>query len=74
MSVAMPKSKQSPASTTASEPLLVTTKVAAGLLSVSTWEIRRLCRKGQLAFKRLSKTNWLVNFQSLKAYAEGRAA
>ena len=55
------------------EPLLLTTSAAAELLSVSPWEIRRLCRKGQLAYKKLSKTNWLVTFKSVKTFAEVRA-
>jgi hypothetical protein len=51
------------------EPLLVTTARAAELLSVSPWEVRRLCRKDLLAYKRLSKTNWLIVVQSLKKFA-----
>jgi excisionase family DNA binding protein len=61
-----------------SEPLLVTTAAAAELLSVSTWEVRRLIRKGLLAHKRLSKTHWLIPMKSVRAFAEvsanGRAA
>jgi helix-turn-helix protein len=53
-----------------SEPLLVTTAHAAELLSISTWEVRRLVRKGQLAHKKLSKTNWLVTMRSVRAFAE----
>ena len=51
------------------EPLLVTTAHAAELLSVSPWEIRRLVRKGLLAHKKLSKTNWLIPMSSLKKFA-----
>jgi Helix-turn-helix domain len=60
------------------EPLLVTTAHAAELLSVSPWEVRRLVRKGQLAHKKLSRTNWLVTMRSIRAFAEvsmtGRAS
>jgi len=60
------------------EPFLITTKQAAALLSVSPWEVRRLCRKNQLAYKRLSKTNWLITTKSIRAFADvsttGRAS
>jgi hypothetical protein len=60
------------------EPLLVTTAHAAKLLSISTWEVRRLVRKGLLAHKKLSKTNWLITIKSIRAFADvtanGRAA
>ena len=60
------------------EPLLVTTAYAAKLLSISTWEVRRLVRKGSLAHKKLSKTNWLITMKSIRAFADvtanGRAA
>ena len=55
------------------DPLLVTTAHAAELLSISTWEVRRLVRKGLLAHKKLSRTNWLVTMKSLRAFAEVRA-
>lgn len=55
------------------EPLLVTTAQAAELLSVSTWEIRRLVRKGLLTHRKLSKTNWLIQMASLKKFAGGAA-
>lgn len=60
-----------------SEPLLVTTAHAAELLSISTWEVRRLVRKGLLAHKKLSRTNWLVTMRSVRSFAEvstGRAS
>lgn len=70
------KEKQSPVPYP--EPLLVTTAQAAELLSVSAWEIRRLIRRGLLAHKKLSKTNWLVTMKSVRAFADvsanGRAA
>jgi len=60
------------------EPLLVTTAHAAELLSISTWEVRRLVRRGVLAHKQLSKTNWLIPMRSVRAFADvsanGRAA
>ncbi len=60
------------------ELLLVTTAHAAELLSISTWEIRRLVRKGLLAHKKLSKTHWLIPMKSVRAFADvsanGRAA
>ena len=60
------------------EPLLVTTAHAAELLSISTWEVRRLVRKGLLAHKKLSRTNWLIPMKSVRAFADvsgnGRAA
>jgi Helix-turn-helix domain len=55
------------------EPLLVTTARAAELLSVSPWEIRRLCRKGLLAYKKLSKTDWRIPMHALRAFAEVRS-
>jgi excisionase family DNA binding protein len=51
------------------DPLLVTTAHAAELLSVSTWEVRRLVRKGLLAHKKLSRTNWLIPMSSVKKFA-----
>jgi hypothetical protein len=54
------------------EPLLVTTARAAQLLSISTWEVRRLVRKGLLAYKKLSKTNWLITTASIRAFADVR--
>jgi hypothetical protein len=54
------------------EPLLVPVARAAELLSVSTWEIRRLVRKGLLTHKKLSKTNWLIPMKSVRAFAEVR--
>jgi excisionase family DNA binding protein len=60
------------------EPLLVTTAHAAKLLSISTWEVRRLVRKGLLAHKKLSRTDWRIPMKSVRAFAEmssnGRAA
>jgi excisionase family DNA binding protein len=60
------------------EPLLVTTARAAELLSISTWEVRRLVRRGLLQHKKLSRTNWLIPMRSVRAFAEvssnGRAA
>ena len=60
------------------EPLLVTTAHAAQMLSISTWEVRRLVRKGLLAHNRLSKTHWLIPMRSVRAFADvstnGRAA
>jgi hypothetical protein len=55
------------------EPLLVTTAHAAEMLSISPWEVRRLVRKGLLAHKKLSRTNWLVTMRSVRAFAEVRA-
>lgn len=52
------------------EPRLITTKEAARQLSISAWEIRNLCRKGLLAYRKLSKTNWLITTASVKAFAE----
>lgn len=52
------------------EPLLVTTAHAAELLSISTWEVRRLVRKGFLQHKKLSKTNWLVTMKSIRSFAD----
>jgi hypothetical protein len=50
-------------------PLLVPVSEAARLLSVSAWEIRRLCRRGALGYKRLGKTKWLVISRSIAAFA-----
>jgi Helix-turn-helix domain len=55
------------------EPLLVTTAHAAQLLSTSTWEVRRLVRKGLLQHKKLSKTDWRIPMKSVRAFAEVRA-
>jgi len=60
------------------EPLLITTAHAAELLSISTWEVRRLVRKGLLAHKKLSRTDWRIPMKSVRAYADvsttGRAS
>jgi excisionase family DNA binding protein len=60
------------------EPLLITTAHAAKLLSISTYKVRRLVREGQLAHKKLSKTNWLIPMRSVRAFADvstnGRAS
>jgi helix-turn-helix protein len=60
------------------EPLLVTTARAAELLSISSWEVRRLVRKGLLTHKKLSKTHWLIPMKSVRLFADvsgnGRAA
>jgi excisionase family DNA binding protein len=56
------------------EPLLITVKQAGQLLSVSTSEIRILCRKGLLAYRKLGETHWLVSMRSVRAYAEGAKA
>jgi hypothetical protein len=72
--------KQAAVPTAASlpEPLLIPVAEAARQLSVSTWEIRRLVRKGLLTHKKLSKTNWLIPMKSIRAFADvsanGRAA
>jgi hypothetical protein len=50
-------------------PLLVPVCEAARLLSVSTWEIRRLCRKGALGCKKLGRTKWLITSRSIAAFA-----
>ena len=50
-------------------PLLVPVREAARLLSVSTWEIRRLCRRGALRYKKLGRTKWLVTSKSIEAFA-----
>ena len=67
-----------PAAVATLDPLLVTTARAAELLSVSPWEVRRLVRKGLLAHKKLSRTNWLIPMKSVRAFADvstnGRAA
>ncbi|MGC2332759.1 MAG: helix-turn-helix domain-containing protein [Candidatus Acidiferrales bacterium] len=73
------KSKPQPTVAVPVESLLLTTARAAELFSVSSWEIRRLCRRGVLAYKKLSKTDWRITARSVKAFAEvsatnGRAA
>ena len=65
------RTKAQASALSAPEPLLVSTKQAAALLSVSDWEIRRLCRKNLLAYRRLGQTKWLISFRSLKHFAEG---
>jgi hypothetical protein len=55
------------------EPLLVTTAIASELLSISTWEVRRLVRKGLLQHKKLSKTDWRIPLKSIRAFAEVRS-
>jgi hypothetical protein len=50
-------------------PLLVPVREAARLLSVSTWQIRRLVRRGSLGVKKLSKTHWLITSRSILAFA-----
>ncbi len=60
------------------EPLLITTARAAELLSISTWKVRNLVRRGVLQHKKISKTDWRIPLKSVKAFAEvsanGRAA
>lgn len=72
------KAKPQSAASSTSEPLLLTTAHAAELLSVSTWEVRRLVRKGLLAHKKLSRTDWRIPMKSVRAYADvsttGRAS
>ena len=63
------KSLVSPTPSLAPEPFLVSVKEAARLLSVSPWEIRRLCRRGLLAYRKLSHTNWLVSTKSIRDFA-----
>lgn len=50
-------------------PLLIPVAEAARLLSVSTWEIRRLCRKGALGYKKLGRTKWLITSRSIQNFA-----
>lgn len=57
------------APTTMQPPLLVPCAEAARLLSVSTWEIRRLVHKGALRAKKLGKTHWLIVSKSIDAFA-----
>jgi len=65
----MSNHRKTAGTTPSPEPLLVTTAVAAALLSVSTYEIRRLVRKGLLVHRKISKTNWLINVTSLRKFA-----
>jgi len=55
------------------EPFLITVAEAARRLSVSTWEIRHLVRKGSLGVKKLGKTHWLISMKSVRAFAEVRS-
>lgn len=58
------------------EPLLITSRQAARLLSVSPAEIRLLARKGVLAYRKLSPRKWLFSLRSVRQFAEstnGRA-
>lgn len=50
-------------------PLLIPVAEAARLLSVSTWEVRRLVRKGALGCKKLGRTKWLISMSSLHKFA-----
>lgn len=50
-------------------PLMVSVAEAARLLGVSTDTVRLLCRKGQVRYKKLSRTMWLINFRSLREFA-----
>jgi predicted DNA-binding transcriptional regulator AlpA len=62
--------KASATAASSSQPaLLVPVSEAARLLSVSAWEIRRLCRKGALSYKKLGRTKWLVVSRSIAAFA-----
>lgn len=51
------------------EPLLVPVSEAARRLSISEYSIRLLARKGQLTYKKLSKTKWLVTTASIRKFA-----
>jgi excisionase family DNA binding protein len=50
-------------------PLCVPVSEAARLLSVSAWEIRRLCRRGVLGYKKLGRTKWLITSRSINLFA-----
>ncbi len=65
----MPQKKSSIESESSlSEPLLVPLAEAARLLGIKVYSIRRLTRKGQLAYKVIGN-KWLVQYASLKAFA-----
>jgi hypothetical protein len=62
-----------PSATPIQAPLLVPVAEAARLLSVSAWEIRRLCRKGVLGYKKLGRTKWLITSRSINSFASEAA-
>jgi excisionase family DNA binding protein len=51
------------------EPLLVSVKEAARLLGLESQSIRRLARRGDLRYKKISSTKWLINYKSVEVYA-----
>jgi excisionase family DNA binding protein len=69
----MPRSKQVVPISVAvpTEPLLVSVRDAARLLGVKIYSVRRLVRAGSLSY-RVVGNRWLVNFQSLKTFANGK--
>jgi excisionase family DNA binding protein len=50
-------------------PLLVSVKEAARLLGLESQSVRRLARKGEIKYKKLSPTKWLISYKSVEAYA-----
>lgn len=72
---AAPSENNSPsAGTSLPEPLTVPVAEAARLLSLSEYSIRLLARKGQLAYRKLSKTKWLITMKSIRQFADVKAA
>jgi excisionase family DNA binding protein len=50
-------------------PLLVSVKEAGRLLGLESQSIRRLARRGDLRYKKISSTKWLINYKSVEVYA-----
>jgi hypothetical protein len=68
-----PKSQTAVPAPSVLEPLAVTTRQAAQLLSVSPSEVRKLARRGLLSYRKISQTNWMFSMKSLRQFAEGGA-
>ena len=51
------------------EPLLVTVKQAAKLLSISKYALRRLVQQGLLPYRRIG-SRWLIPTKALRTFAD----
>lgn len=50
-------------------PLLVSVKEAGRILGLESQSIRRLARKGEIRYKKISSTKWLISMKSIESFA-----
>jgi excisionase family DNA binding protein len=50
-------------------PLLVSVKEAARLLGLESQSVRRLARSGDLRYRKISSTKWLISMKSIEIFA-----